>query len=38
MLVEEKRLYDKRMREEENEYYRKRKQRDEIDHGKRQFI
>lgn len=38
MLVEEKQLFDKRMREEENEFYRKRKLRDQIDENKRQFI
>lgn len=38
MLMEEKQLFDKRMREEENEYYRKRRMRDQIDQNKRQFI
>lgn len=38
MVDEEKRLYERRTKEEMQEYYRKRKIRDEIDHGKRQFI
>lgn len=38
MLIEEKKLFDRRIRDEENEYYRKRRVRDEIDKGKRQFI
>ena len=37
MLVEEKKLYDKRMREEENDYYRKRLVRDQIDQEKKKF-
>lgn len=38
MIQEEKRLFDRRIRDEENEYYRKRKMRDEVDQNKRQFI
>lgn len=38
MVSEEKRLFDRRIRDEENDYFRKRKMRDEIDQGKRQFI
>ena len=35
MLNEEKKMFDRRIRDEENDYYRKRKIRDEIDKGKR---
>ena len=38
MIQEEKRLFDRRIRDEENDYYRKRQLRDEIDQNKRQFI
>ena len=38
MVEEEKRLYERRTNEEMRDFYRKRKIRDEIDHGKRQFI
>lgn len=38
MIQEEKRLFDRRIRDEESEYYRKRKMRDEVDQNKRQFI
>lgn len=31
-------MFERRIREEENDYYRKRQQRDEIDQGKRQFL
>lgn len=37
MIQEEKRLFDRRIRDEESEYYRKRRLRDEIDQNKRQF-
>ena len=35
MVTQEKNLFEKRIREEENEYYRKRTIRDEIDQGKK---
>ena len=35
MVTAEKNLFEKRIREEENEYYRKRTLRDEIDSGKK---
>lgn len=38
MVTQEKNLFERRIREEENDYYRKRQQRDEIDQGKKQFI
>ena len=38
MVLQEKQLYDRRIRDEENDYYRKRRQRDDIDQNKRQFI
>jgi hypothetical protein len=38
MVTQEKTLFESRIREEENDYYRKRQQRDEIDSGKRQFL
>ena len=38
MVTQEKQLFERRIREEENDYYRERQQRDEIDGGKRQFI
>ena len=38
MVNEEKRLFDRRIRDEENDYFRKRKIREEIDFNKRQFI
>lgn len=38
MVTQEKSLFEKRIREEENDYYQKRSQRDQIDSGKRQFL
>ena len=38
MVTQEKTLFERRIREEENDYYRKRQQRDEIEAGKRQFL
>lgn len=38
MVTQEKTLFEKRIRDEENDFYRRRAQRDEIDAGKRQFI
>ena len=38
MVTKEKELFEKRIRDEENDFYRRRAQRDEIDHGKRQFL
>lgn len=38
MVNQEKDLFERRIRDEEIEYWRKRKQRDEIDQNKRQFI
>lgn len=38
MVTQEKTLFEKRIRDEENDFYRRRAQRDEIDQGKRQFI
>ena len=38
MVSKEKELFEKRIRDEENDFYRRRAQRDEIDHGKRQFL
>jgi len=35
MVNEEKRLFDRRIRDEENDYFRKRKIREEIDFNKR---
>ena len=35
MVTQEKNLFEKRIREEENEYYRNRTIRDEIDQGKK---
>ena len=34
-VSKEKELFEKRIRDEENDFYRRRAQRDEIDHGKR---
>jgi len=38
MVTQEKQHFERRIRDEENEYYRKRQQRNEIDQGKRHFI
>mmetsp|Transcript_1227 Transcript_1227/g.1407 ORF Transcript_1227/g.1407 Transcript_1227/m.1407 type:complete len:172 (+) Transcript_1227:707-1222(+) len=38
MITQEKQYFERKIRDEENEYYRKRQQRDEIDQGKRHFI
>ena len=38
MVNQEKELFERRIRDEEIDYWRKRKQRDEIDQTKRQFI
>lgn len=38
MVNQEKDLFERRIRDEEIDYWRKRKQRDEIDMSKRQFI
>ena len=38
MVTQEKELFERRIKDEENDYFRKRGQRDEIDTGKRQFI
>ena len=38
MVTQKKELFEKRIRDEENDYFRKKTQRDEIDQGKRQFI
>ena len=38
MINQEKDLFERRIRDEEIEYWRKRKVRDEIDQNKRQFI
>lgn len=35
MVTQEKALFERRIRDEENEYYRKKQQRDEIEQGKR---
>ena len=38
LVTQEKELFERRIKEEENDYFRKRSQRDEIDQGKRQFL
>lgn len=38
MRTQEKTLFERRIREEDNDYYRKRQQRDEIDQSKREFL
>lgn len=38
LVTQEKELFERRIRDEENEYFRKRQQRDEIETGARQFI
>lgn len=38
MRTQEKTLFERRIREEDNDYYRKRQQRDEIDNSKREFL
>ena len=35
LVTQEKELFERRIKEEENDYFRKRSQRDEIDQGKR---
>ena len=37
VVTQEKELFERRIRDEENEYFRKRQQRDQIDGNKRQF-
>lgn len=38
LVTQEKELFERRIRDEENEYFRKRSQRDNIDTGARQFL